>query len=416
MNVPRIALRYICARPVVTAVSVVGLSLGAALICVVLTLRHETEGSFKREAGLFDLVVGAKGSPLQLTLSALYHLDVPTGNIPYARYEALRESGRVRYAAPIGLGDNYQGFRIVGTEPHWFDAVDRADDSPLFRMAEGRIFEAAFEVVLGSTVARQTGHRVGDTFAGTHGLVTIPGSEVHNEFPYRVVGILEPTGTSQDRAIFGTLESVWQIHDKEAAVHDRLKGLDPSATASPREVTAVLVQLKARGLRLWVADDIRSNTEAMPAIPINEILRLYQRVLEPVQRLLLGVAAIVVAVAALAVLSTLYQAVERRRRDLAVIRCLGAHRYEVLALVVWEATFLGLAGVAGGWLLGHGSLAVVAHQVRLQSGLQIDAWSTHAAEWQALGLVFASAVLAGLIPALLSYRRSPLNDLSLTDS
>ena len=414
MTLAHMAWRYLCARPIVTAVSVLGLALGAALICVVLTLHQETQDTFKREAGLFDLIVGAKGSPLQLTLSALYHLDVPPGNIPYERYEALRANKRVAYAVPIGLGDNYEGFRIVGTEPHFFDLMDRSEGRRLFEFAEGEVFEDRFEVVLGSTVAGQTGLAVGDSFAGTHGLVSVPGSEVHNEFPYRVAGILAPTGTSQDRAIFGTLHSVWEIHDKEAAMHDRIKGIE-NADPAPREATAVLVQLKARGLRLWVADEIRSNTESMPAIPINEILKLYRQVLEPIQKLLLGVAAIVVVVAGLAVLATLYQAVERRRRDLAVARCLGAHRREVLLLVVWEAGLLGLAGVALGWLLGHGALAAVSGAVRVRSGLLIDAWSTSAAEWKALALVFVVALLAGLVPALLSYRHSPLTDLSVSE-
>ena len=414
MTLAHLAWRYVCARPIVTSVSILGLALGSALISVVLTLHRETEDTFKREAALFDLIVGAKGSPLQLTLSALYHLDVPTGNIPYERYEALRDNPRVAFAVPIGLGDNYEGFRIVGTEQHFFDLVDRESEKPLFGLAEGDYFKDPFDVVLGSTVARETGLKVGEVFSGTHGLVSVPGSEVHTDFPYRVTGILNPTGTSQDRAIFGTLQSVWDIHDKEAAMHDRIKGIAPDKNA-PRETTAVLVQLKARGLRLWVADEIRNETEAMPAIPINEILRLYQQVLAPIQRLLLGVAGIVVVVAGLAVLATLYQAVERRRRDLAVTRCLGAHRREVLGLVLWEAGLLGAAGVLLGWLLGHGALALVSGMVRVRSGLQIDPWTTSATEWQTLGLVFVTALLAGLIPALLSYRRSPLNDLALSE-
>ena len=414
MTLAHLAWRYLCARPIVTSVSILGLALGSALICVVLTLHRESEDTFKREAGLFDLIVGAKGSPLQLTLSALYHLDVPPGNIPYERYEALRDNPRVAFAVPIGLGDNYEGFRIVGTERHFFDVVDRDTGEPLFQLAEGDYFREAFDVVLGSTVARETGLGLDDVFSGTHGLVTVPGSEVHTDFPYRVTGVLKATGTSQDRAIFGTLQSVWDIHDKEAAMHDRIKGIAPNEE-TPREATAVLIQLKARGLRLWVADEIRTETEAMPAIPINEVLRLYQRVLEPIQRLLLAVAGIVVVVAGLAVLATLYQAVERRRRDLAVTRCLGAHRREVLGLVLWEAGLLGAAGVLLGWLLGHGALALVSGMVRARSGLQIDPWTTSATEWQALGLVFAIAILAGLLPALLSYRRSPLNDLSLSE-
>jgi putative ABC transport system permease protein len=285
---------------------------------------------------------------------------------------------------------------------------------PFFRFAEGEIFEDDFEVVLGSEVAKSSALKVGDTFAGTHGLQAMPGSELHDEFPYRVSGILEPTGTAQDRAIFGTLRSVWIIHDKEKKLHAAIQGTANRAE-SPLEVTAILIQLKARGLRLWVADDIRNNTEGMASIPINEMLRLYQNVLEPLQKTLLGVAALVVVVACFTVLVTLYQAAERRRRDIAIIRCLGGKRREVMVLILLEALVLTLVGVLFGWVLGHGLLAAVAPVVRERSGLLIQGWSFDQAEAIALLAVTAAGCLSGLVPALSCYRRTPTQDLGVTE-
>lgn len=414
MSLAHMAWRYLWTRPLVTFLTLIGISLGVALIGCVLTLRRETERTFQREAALFDIVVGAKGSPLQLVLSSVYHMDVPTGNVPYALYEKLRANPRIETAIPIGLGDNYKGYRIVGTEPHLFELKENTDGPLFFGLQDGRYFKDDFEVVLGQQVAQTTQLKVGDTFAGTHGLVSTPGSEEHGDFPYRVVGILKPTGTAQDRAIFGSLGSVWRIHDAEAQEHQSIQGT-AAKEPPPRETTAVLVRLKARGLRLWVADDVRKNTEGMPAIPVNEILRLYQNVLEPMQRILLTVAGAVVVVACLTVLTTLYQAAERRRRDVAIIRCLGGKRYEVGLLMLLEATLLTLTGIAAGWLLGHGLLMAGGEIIRLRTGLLINPWSIDAVELKALGVVALCGLAAGLVPAIACYRRTPAHDLGVTE-
>ena len=185
----------------------------------------------------------------------------------------------------------------------------------------------------------------------------MPGGEVHRDFPYRVTGILAPTGTAQDRAIFGTLASVWEVHETEDRLHSAIQGTALLAGRQERETTAILLRLERPGLRLWMADEIRERSDGIAAIPINEILRFQRGIVGPVQRSLLAVAAAVVAVACLTVLTTLHQAAERRRRDIAILRSLGAVRSEVAALVFAEGLLLTGAGVALGLLLGHGGLA-----------------------------------------------------------
>ena len=416
MSLWHMAWRYLWGRALVTLLTITGIALSCALICSVLTLRRESEAGFLRESGQFDLVAGAKGSPLQLVLSSVYHLDQPTGNIPYEQFLALGADPRIASAIPLGLGDNFHGYRIVGSDTNLFHLSDRlAPLRQLFSLQGGRFFQQDFEAVVGAQVARQTGLKLGDTFVGTHGLVVTPGSSEHKAFPYKVVGLLAPGSGANDRAIFVTLASVWRIHEQESEVHRKLAGViagSAAADAGRREVTAVLLRLKAVGLRLWLCQEIQKRTEIMAAVPVNEMLRLYQQVLAPMQQVLLAVAALVVLVSALSITATLYQSAERRRRDLAILRALGAHPREVFTLVVLEACLLTLLGVSVGWGLGHGVLALAGPFLRDSLGVGGSPWSMDRMEVLALGLVGTGGLLAGLVPAMLAYRREPVGDLT----
>ncbi len=414
MSFLAMASRYLRFRWLVSLLTVAGIALGVALVCAVLALRHESERALSRDAGLYDLVAGGKGSPLQLVLCSVYHLDSPTGNLPYSVYERMKRDSRILWAAPIGLGDNYSGYRIVGTESHFFDLPDR-NGEPFFGFADGQRFKDRFEVVLGSQVTSSTGLGVGDSFFGTHGLVEVPGAEVHRDFPYRVSGILAPTGTAQDRAIFGTLASVWEIHETEDRLHASIQGSALLEGRKEREATAILIRLKTPGLRLWMADEVRKETDGIAAVPINEILRFQRGIIGPVQRALLFVAAAVVAVSCLTVLVTLYQAAERRRRDIAILRSLGALRGEVASLVFAEGLLLTGGGILLGLLIGHGGLALSAGPFRDATGLVLDPWRMPDAELVALGIMGLCGSLASFFPSISCYRRTPIDDLHLTD-
>ena len=454
MSLIQIAFRYLTNRPLVTLLTVFGVLLGAALISSVLTLRRETHRIFVEQSNAFDMIVGAKGSPLQLTLSSLYHMDIPTGNIPYARYLKLKNDPRISTAIPLGLGDNYEGFRIVGTDSKIFEYHLREYDEPWLPLRQGRFFKESFEVVIGHRVAQTTGLKIDDTFLGTHGLVALAGSEVHRDFPYRVVGILNPTGTAQDRAIFCRLDSVWKVHEKEEALHAKMfgsqasdseisqeansetsnselessndlstlvgfnsdvgqKALDLDLSKPHKEVTAVLLQLKSPALRYALDEEIRDQTESMAAIPIFEMHRLNQQLLKPMQTALLAIAAIVVFIAGLSILATLIQAAERRRRDIAVMRALGARRWEIFTILMCEALFLTIAGVGLGAGLGHFSLGLAANWLPGQLSDSVHQWSIDLNEIKALLAVILLGWITGLLPAVLSYNRSPVKDLNL---
>ena len=414
MNFFFMAWQYLKFRWLVTLLTIFGISTGVALVCSVLALRHESERALSRDAGLYDLVAGGKGSPLQLVLSSVYHLDSPTGNIPYKEYERIRSDPRVEWAAPIGLGDNYLGYRIIGTEKHFFDLPDR-EGNLFFELAEGDVFQDRFDVVLGSQVAQASGLEIGDSFFGTHGLIEVAGAEVHRDFPYRVSGILAPSGTAQDRAIFGTLKSVWEIHETEDLLHSAIQGSAIMADHKTRETTAILVRLETPGLRLWMADEIREGTDGIAAIPINEIMRFQQGILGPVQQILLAIAGVVVAVSCLTVLITLHQAAERRRRDIAILRSLGAYRREVATLVFAEGLLLTGGGILLGLLIGHGGMAIAVDYFREATGLILNPWRIPSNELYALLIMALSGALASTFPAISSYRRTPIDDLQLSE-
>ncbi len=414
MNFFFMAWQYLKFRWLVSLLTIFGISTGVALVCAVLALRHESERALSRDAGLYDLVAGGKGSPLQLVLSSVYHLDSPTGNIPYKEYERIRSDPRVEWAAPIGLGDNYLGYRIIGTEKHFFDLPDR-EGNLFFELAEGDVFQDRFDVVLGSQVAQASGLEIGDSFFGTHGLIEVAGAEVHRDFPYRVSGILAPSGTAQDRAIFGTLKSVWEIHETEDLLHSAIQGSAIMADHKTRETTAILVRLETPGLRLWMADEIREGTDGIAAIPINEIMRFQQGILGPVQQILLAIAGVVVAVSCLTVLITLHQAAERRRRDIAILRSLGAYRREVATLVFSEGLLLTGGGILLGLLIGHGGMAIAVDYFREATGLILNPWRIPSNELYALLIMALSGALASTFPAISSYRRTPIDDLQLSE-
>jgi len=434
MNTFQIAWGYLWSRKVITGLTVLAVALGVSLISSVLTLRQETERRFVEEGQAFDAVVGAKGSPLQLVLSTPYYMDNSVGNIPWEEYEMLREhdwvelvdlndNGVKDYPAvfPIGLGDTFGNARIVGTIPdlfkHKWTSPSSGEITRPFTIAEGRAFEAPFEAVIGSYVANNLQLAIGDTFKGSHG-----GAE-HDD-KYTVVGIFEPSGTPNDYVIFCDLESVWLSHphgfeegeDEPAAEdddHDHAHEDDHSEDAheDDREISAVLVNLGSPAWRFKFRDEFK-NSRVQAAIPIMEIQKMYRQFLSPVQTILMAVAYLVVVVASITIMIGLYMAIQMRRRDLAVMRALGAGAGDIFGAVILEAIFVTLLGVVTGWLLGNiGTWALSFYLVR-EYGLSIRSFTLSFEEIRAFAVVIMVGYMAGVIPAVQAYRRDVAKDLA----
>lgn len=404
MSLWHIAWSYLWNRKLTTVLTVFSVALGVGLIVSVLTLREETQRRFEQEGQAFDLVVGAKGNPLQLVLNTVYFLDVPTGNIHRNLLEALRQMEDVVAAFPVALGDTYRGFRIIGTTPDLMEFKPGGEHP--YALAAGRYWEKPMEAVIGAQVAADSALQVGDTFKSIHGFVQGPNLEVHNE-EYTVVGILARSGTPNDRAIFCGIESVWDLHthpDGNAGGTDDHHPED--------EVTAVLVKLASPALRFEYRDRINRNFNAMAAIPIQEIQKLYEQLLGTAKTVLLAIGYLVVVISAMSILIGLYMAILQRRRDLAIMRALGATRGEIFGSVLIEAFWVTLLGIAAGQALGMAVCALLGHYLTQRLGFHLSAivWSPDLVS--ALSAVLLMGMTAGILPAWQAYRTNVARDLA----
>ncbi len=414
MSLWRIAWCYLWNRKLTTCLTILSVALGVGLIYSVLTLREETRKRFEEEGQAFDIVVGAKGSPLQLVLSALYFMDTPTGNIALSDYEALKKHEDVAAAFPICMGDTYRGFRIVGTIRELFDytwtSATTGEMRQPFRFAEGRPFDKRMEAVLGSAVARAEGLKVGDTFTGSHGFIELPEGlgDDHSKFPYTVVGILAPSGTPNDRALFCTMDSVWDVH----APHEKEAPGESHKEASS-EVTAILIALQSPSLRFQFVEYVNDTFNAMATIPIQQVANLYANILGTAKSVLLAVGYLVVAISALSVLIGLYLSIFQRKRDLAVMRALGASAYEIVSSVLIEAFLVTVLGIVAGWLLGNGVCWVLGQYLERRYGLSVGVFGLLTFdEVAAFATIALVGLVAGILPAWQAYRTDVARDLA----
>ena len=390
------AWRYLWSRPLAAALNLLLLSLGLASITFLLLVSHQIDRAFERDLAGIDVVVGANGRPMQLILSGVFHLDAPTGNVPLAAVQELEAHPQVARVIPVSLGDSFRGFRIVGTRPAYIENYSAV-------LAQGALWSAPMQAVIGAQVARQTGLKVGDSFAGTHGLASAgsTGGEVHAATPYRVTGVLAPTGGVLDRLVLTSLESVWQVHETDTALDDE----DRKILQEEREVTLALIKYKTPLAAVTFPRFINTTTEMQSAAPAVEITRLLSMVGVGID-VLRALAGVLLLTAGLSVFIALWSAVRERRADLALLRMLGAPPRKIAGLLLCEALWLALLATLLGLLLGQGLLALMAWMLQLDNSVLIGGMS-----WPielmvvpvlALGVAFASA----LLPAWEAYRIS----------
>ena len=437
MNTFLLGARTVRRRPLPAVLTVLLLALGIATVVVVLLFQRALEDRLGRDARGIDLVVGAKGSGLQLVLSSVFHADVPTGNVRLPELRDIARHPMVAGVIPLSLGDSYRGFRIVGTTPAYVSHYGG-------RTARGRLWERPMEAVVGSRAAQGTGLRAGETFVGAHGLGG--GSDfLHGEHPFEVVGTLEKTGTVLDRLILVDTASVWMVHavhgdtgtlpagqglqdgsGEDMARDDRdsretraepaggseatvtagtssTGGGVPGLPAGDGEITALLVKYRTPLAAITLPRAINAGTALQAASPAQETARLF---------LLMGTgldvfrafAAVLVVASALSLFIALWHAMHEQRYDLAVMRTLGATRGRILRFVLAQGAVLGAAGAAIGVALGHAAGWLAAEWLDRARSVSIGALGWAPEE----GLVVAGAVLIALaaaaVPAVRAWR------------
>ncbi len=393
MNLATISLAYLKARSLNTLLNILLLALGVATIVLLLLATTQLDNRMRRDAQGIDLVVGAKGSPMQVILSSIYALDVPTGNIPYTQAQEIAKHRTVKKAIPLALGDSYKGARIVGTTHAYLDHYGA-------RLAAGKRWEKVLEAVIGADVAARLNLKLGDRFHGSHGMGE--SGEAHEEHPYVVVGILQPSGTVLDRLVICSVESVWAMH----ASHHEIKDISDIANRlkdEEKEYTALLIQYASPIAAAMLPRYVNNNSAMQAASPAYETARLFSIIGVGVD-VLRGFALVLVFSAGLSVFIALYNALNERRYDLAVMRTLGARPRTLLLLLLFEGLLLALIGGVLGIVLGHALAEGLGHALRAAQQVSVTGWTWVKEEWWVLALAAGVGIVAALIPAWRAYR------------
>ena len=394
INTGRWAWRFLWARPLAAGLNLLLLTLGLASITFVLLVNHQIQRAFERDLAGIDVVVGAKGSPMQLILSGVFHIDTPTGNIPLAAMQTLKAHPQVAKLIPISMGDSLNGFRIIGTTPDYIHHYAA-------ELAQGVVWQAPMQAVLGANVARQTGLQVGDSFVGNHGLGG--GGHAHGETPYRVVGVLAPSGAVLDRLILTPTESVWRVHEADTA----LDAQDQRILEQEREVTLALIQYRSPLAAVTFPRFINTSTDMQAAAPAIEITRLLGMIGVGTD-VLRALAGVLLLTAGLSVFVALWSAVRERRADLALMRMLGASPAKLSGLLWCEAVWLALLAALLGVAAGQGLTALVALALDYEKTLSLASLSWPVELLIVPALALGVALVSALLPTWEAYRVSVL--------
>jgi putative ABC transport system permease protein len=404
MTLSGLSFAYLRDRALNTGLNILLLALGVATLVILLLFSAQLEGRFEKDAEGIDMVVGAKGSPLQLILSSIYHVDVPTGNIPLDTLTMLRKQPTVAEVIPLALGDSFRSFRIVGTEPG-YAALYKA------KLADGRMFAQPYEVVIGSEVAARTGATLGQRFVGSHGMGDGDKASKHEETPFIVTGRLAPTGTVIDRLILTPVESVWDVHGIEHDDHDEAGHHDESdhhedhaqdAAVQGKlepEVTALLVRFASPLAAVQLPNFINRQTQLQAAVPAVEISRLLALVgigIDAVR----AFAVLLMLTAGLSIFVALLTALRQREGDMAMLRVIGASRAGIVGQIIAEGVILAAAGALLGVVLGHAVIGVAAGSFEELRQMGLSALHFEPAEVWIILAALAIGAIAALIPAL----------------
>ncbi|UZR92778.1 ABC transporter permease [Chondrinema litorale] len=376
MNLPLISWKYLKAKPLNTTLNLLILSLGIAIIVILILLSNQLEEKLSKNAKGIDLVIGAKGSPLQLVLCNIFHIDFPTGNISLSEARKLASNPMVKKAILLALGDSYESFRIIGTNHLYVEHYSAT-------IASGKLWEEPMEVTLGSAVAEKLQLKVGETFYGAHGMGEAVGND-HEEAKYKVAGILSFSNSVLDNLILTNIESVWNVHEhaeeeehtkenhegdhihaeeKLRTNNDSLTTQNPVLAGFPKgdddsEITSMLVKFKSPMAAITMPRIINQQTNMQAASPAFEIARLFSIMGIGVD-MLTWFAYLMVFIAVLSIFIALYNALKERKYDLAVMRSLGSSRATLFILVIVEGVLISILSGVLGLLLGHAVLEVI---------------------------------------------------------
>lgn len=396
MNISRLSWNNLIKNPLNTTLSLLLMTFGVGIISLIFLLNNQIEQQLQSNLRGVDMVVGSKGSPLQIILSSIYHIDNPTGNIPYNEALEIKKNPLVELTVPLSFGDSYNGFRIVGTTRQYPE---------LYKMtfSKGGMWQKNLEVVLGAKVAQTHQFKIGDKFYGTHGLVE--GGHVHDNYSYEVVGIFNNSNSVLDQLILTNTQSVWQVHNHQTiSIHpDSITTSD--LASKPKEdamITSLLVKFKNPIGIIQIPRKINETTNLQAAIPALEISRLTNLLGFGVQTINI-IAIIIIIVSGLSIFINLYNSLKKRRYELALLRVHGATKLQLVQLVLQEATILSVLGTFLGLSISRIILLVLPLTMKHTHSFSSIQLTLLPQEMWLFPTALLVGAIASLIPIFISY-------------
>lgn len=443
MSIFKIVWKNIKQRSLASILTMFSIMLGVALVVSILILKQESHDAFSQTATGYEIIVGPKGSSLQLTLNTIYQIGVPIQNMPYDTYTKLKDDKRVKLAIPYVLGDNYKNHRLIGTTPEVFSEFTYQKGKK-YSFREGKAFTKDFEAVIGSETALKTGLKIGDTFAGSHGVESYEGYEgmfEHDEFKFTVIGILDKTFTPIDKVIFTSMNSIWEIHHHEAEEKTKERTGQTTDTAkhdghnhdghnhdkhehskeeehikdSDKSVTAILISLKSPVyfdlLRRQINENKFEGINAQAVIPVFEIKQLFD-IIGNINSILIIIAYLVVFVAVISILVSIYNSMNERKRDIAIMRSLGARKNTILNIILLEGFIISFIGGALGIVTSHLLIIIFSDTISNIAGIQISGTIFNLFELYILAGTVLLGLIVTIIPALKAYNTDVASNLA----
>lgn len=416
MNLLLIALKSARFRRTSIVLTVIAIAISATLLLGVDKVRKEARSSFFNTVSQTDLIVGARSSPTNLLLYSVFRIGNATNNVSWETYESIADRDEVAWTIPISLGDSHRGFRVMGTSSDYFDFY-RYGSNKALTLDSGDRFEGVYEAVLGADVARDLGYDVGDEIVVSHGLTSADFAG-HDDKPFTVVGIFDRTGTPVDRTVHVSLAGIEAIHvdwidgSRSGVQLDAEQALQFDLT--PTSITAFMVGLKNRAQTFTIQREINDyRAEPVSAILPGATLSQFWRTISPVEQVLFVISGFVLLAGLLGMLTTILSTLNERRREIAVLRAVGARGRHVVMLIVLETLLIVTAGCALGIGMLYGLIAVTRPVVARRYGVDLAATWLDSTQLSILGGVIGAALVVALIPGFIAYRRSIHDGLAL---
>ena len=419
-TVVRLAWQSLRNRWLTALLTVLAIAVSVVLLLGVEKIRNSARASFANTISDVDLIVGARTGNIQLLLYSVFHIGNATNNVTWRSYQEIADRPEVAWSVPLSLGDSHRGFRVIGTTAGFFEHYKYRNKQPL-AFASGQPFNDLFDAVIGADVARQLGYAQGQKIVVAHGTGALKTAE-HDDMPFTVSGILEPTGTPVDRSVLVSLEAIEAIHinwqngaPKTSGMRvtaDRVRRMGPRLR--PQAITAALVGLKSPiatfKIQRFVNDyRLEPLTAAMPALTLYEMWG----VVGTAEKALLAVSLMVVVTSILGMVTMILATLNERRREIAILRAMGAGPRTVVGLLVSEAGILTVAGVVLGTVLTYAGLAILQPVLDRTWGLYMEIGALTGFEIAVLAAIVAGGILAGLLPALRAYALSLADGMSV---